>query len=73
MHPDFLGEIINVATDPCYIVVIFFSDGSYSSKEIPMFPDFSWLNKQHLQIEGTNDTEPQKEFLRLKIPLRMVS
>lgn len=23
-YPDFLGEIINVATDPCYIVVYFF-------------------------------------------------
>lgn len=23
-YPDFLGEIINVGTDPCYIVIYFF-------------------------------------------------
>ena len=50
-YPDSLGEIINVGTDPCYIVAyFFFSDGSYSSK-IPMFPDFNWLNKQRLQMK----------------------
>lgn len=41
-YPDSLGEIINLGTDPCYIVAFFFplSDGSYSSK-ILMSPDFS--------------------------------
>lgn len=72
-YPDFLGEIINVGTDPCYIVIyFFFSDGSYSSK-IPVFSDFSWLNKQHLQMKELMILNLKKFFKELKIPLRMVS
>ena len=73
-YPDSLGEIINFSTDPYYIVAFFFflSDGSYSSK-IPMFPDFSWLNKQHLQMKELMILNLKKIFKELKIPLRMVS
>ena len=61
-YPDSLGEIINLGTDPCYIVAFFFSLRWFLFLKNPNVPWLQLVKQAASSNEGANDTEPQKNF-----------